>query len=87
MLMIFWAVMMFNIQDKMTSSYQMAYGAKNATQLARAFVDDQEEIVGKVRTGVEVVGAGIMVAGMFICPPVAFAGALTSSFGGIGSKF
>ena len=71
-------------QDKMTSSYQMAYGAKNATQLARAFVDDQEEIVGKVRTGVEVVGAGIMVAGMFICPPVAFAGALTSSFGGIG---
>ena len=71
-------------EDKMASSYKLAYGAKNATQLAQAFVNDQEEIVDTVRTGVEVVGAGVMVAGMFIFPPAALAGALTSSFGGIG---
>ncbi len=70
--------------ENMASAYERAYGRKNATQLARAFVNDQEEIVGKVRSGVEYVGAGVMVAGMFFCPPAALAGALTASFGGIG---
>ncbi len=69
---------------QMASTYEQAYGRKNATQLARAFANDQEEIVGKVRSGVEYIGAGVMVAGMFFCPPAALAGALTASFGGIG---
>lgn len=71
-------------KNKMASAYEMAYGRKNATQLAQAFANDQETIVGKVRTGVEITGAGVMVAGMFFCPPTALAGALTASFGGIG---
>ena len=71
-------------EEQMANAYEYAYGRKNATQLARAFVNDQEEVVGKVRTGVEIAGAGVMVAGMFICPPMAMAGAITSSFGGIG---
>ncbi len=71
-------------KNKMASAYEMAYGRKNATQLAQAFANDQETIVGKVRTGVEITGAGVMVAGMFFCPPAALAGALTASFGGIG---
>lgn len=71
-------------KNKMASAYEQAYGRKNATQLARAFENDQEEVVGKVRTGVEYAGMGVMVAGMFICPPAALAGALTASFGGIG---
>lgn len=70
-------------QNKMAKSYEKAYGVKNATQLAKAFSDDQEGIVGKVRAGVEYVGAGVMVAGMFIYPPVALIGALIASFGGI----
>ena len=71
-------------EDQMASTYQFAYGRKNATQLAQAFVNDQEKVVSKVRTGVEIAGAGVMVAGMFICPPIAMAGAIASSFGGIG---
>ena len=71
-------------KEKMASSYELAYGRKNATHMAQAFANDQEEIVGKVRTGVEIAGIGIMVGGMFIAPPAALAGALTASFGGIG---
>ncbi len=71
-------------EEKMVSAYELAYGRKNATQLAQAFVNDQEEAVSAVRTGVEIVGTGVMVAGMFFCPPAALAGALTASFGGIG---
>ena len=71
-------------KNTMSSAYELAYGRKNATHLAQAFANDQEEIVGKVRTGVELTGAAVMVGGMFFCPPAALAGALTASFGGIG---
>lgn len=71
-------------KNKMASAYEQAYGRKNAAQLAKAFENDQEAVVGKVRTGVEYAGMGVMVAGMFICTPMALAGGLTASFGGIG---
>lgn len=71
-------------KDKMASAYEQAYGRKNAAQLAKAFENDQEAVVGKIRTGVEYAGMGVMVAGMFICTPMALAGGLTASFGGIG---
>ncbi len=77
----------YNIEDyknEMGKAYEKAYGMKNATQLAKAFQSDQEEIVGKIRSGVEYTGVGVMVAGMFFCPPLALAGAITASFGGIG---
>lgn len=73
-----------DLENEVASTYELAYGRKNATQLAKAFENDQESITGKVRQGVEYAGAGIMVAGMFICPPMAFSGALIASFGGIG---
>lgn len=71
-------------KDKMASCYENAYGRKNATQLARAFENDQEGVVQKVRTGVEIGGTIVAVGGMFIAMPVAFAGALVASYGGIG---
>lgn len=71
-------------KNKMASAYEQAYGRKNAAQLAKAFENDQEAVVGKVRTGVEYAGMGVMVAGMFIYTPMALAGGLTASFGGIG---
>ena len=71
-----------DFQNTMQSHYEFAYGRKNATQLAKAYQNDQENIVKKVRSGVEYTGAGIMIAGMFIYPPAALAGALASSFGG-----
>lgn len=71
-------------KNDLASSYELAYGRKNATQLARAFENDQEQVVGKIKAGVEYAGFGVMVAGMFICPPAALAGALTASFGGVG---
>lgn len=78
---------LYSVEDyknKMASAYEQAYGRKNAAQLAKAFENDQEAVVGKVRTGVEYAGMGVMVAGMFICTPMALAGGLTASFGGIG---
>ena len=69
--------------EKMADSYKQAYGENNASQLAKAYVQDQQDIVKNVRAGVEYIGTGVMVAGMFIAPPLAIAGGAVASIGGV----
>lgn len=69
---------------QMAEDYKSAYGSKDATNLASAYVQDQEGMVQNIRTGVELVGAGVMVAGMIFFPPAALAGGAVAGFGGAG---
>ena len=70
--------------NQMAEDYKSAYGSKDATNLASAYVQDQEGMVQNIRTGVELVGAGVMVAGMIFFPPAALAGGAVAGFGGAG---
>ena len=69
---------------EMAEANKVAYGMKNAAQLADAYRADQEGVVHTVRAGVEYAGTAVMVAGMLCYPPVAFAGGAIASFGGVG---
>ena len=69
---------------QMAEDYKSTYGSKDATNLASAYVQDQEGMVQNIRTGVELVGAGVMVAGMIFFPPAALAGGAVAGFGGAG---
>ena len=69
---------------EMAEANKVAYGMKNASQLADAYRADQEGVVHTVRAGVEYAGTAVMVAGMLCYPPVAFAGGAIASFGGVG---
>ena len=70
--------------NDMATANKVAYGMKNASQLADAYRADQEGVVHTVRAGVEYAGTAVMVAGMLCYPPVAFAGGAIASFGGVG---
>lgn len=70
--------------EKIAEANKTAYGEKNASQLAEAYRQDQNGVVKKVRAGIEYAGTGILVAGVICYPPVALAGGLITSFGGIG---
>ena len=76
-----------NLEDyakAMASDYKNAYGVKDATALASAFSQDQEEIVQTTRNAVQITGMAVMIGGMAFFPPAALGGGLISSFGGIG---
>ena len=68
----------------MAEDYKNAYGYKDASTLANAFVQDQESIVQVAKNGIQIIGTLIMVAGMAFFPPLALVGGLIASFGGIG---
>lgn len=51
------------------NSYALAYGQRNATQLAQAFAHDQEAAVGKAKTAVSIGGGVIAIGGMLIPGP------------------
>ncbi len=70
----------------MAEANKTAYGIKNAAQLAEAYRQDQNGIVKKVRAGIEYAGTGILIAGVICYPPVALAGGLITSFGGLGAE-
>lgn len=70
--------------QKMAEDNKIAYGTKNAAQLAQAYRQDQDGLVKNVRAGIEYIGAGVMVAGIICYPPAALAGGLVTSFGGVG---
>lgn len=56
-------------EQEYASSYTLAYGARNATQLSQAFAHDQESVVGKVKTAVSIGGGVIAIGGMLIPGP------------------
>lgn len=65
-------------------SYAEAYGKNSASKLARAYINDQQETVQSIRSGVEYLGAGLMVGGMLVFPPAALVGGGISTLGGAG---
>lgn len=65
------------------SYYREVFGDKDADSLVNAFIQDSENVVGKIRSGVEIAGVSAMVIGMFVCTPLAVAGAITGGVGGI----
>ncbi len=70
--------------EEYARSYAEAYGKNNASKLARAYINDQQEAVQSIRSGVEYLGAGLMVGGMLVFPPAALVGGGISTFGGAG---
>ena len=64
--------------------YRSLFGNTDSDAIVNSFIQDSENFVGKVRTGVEIVGAATMVVGMFVCTPLAVAGGVISGAGGVG---
>lgn len=50
------------------NSYALAYGQRNATQLARAFANDQESAASKAKMAVSIGGNAVAIGGMIIFP-------------------
>lgn len=68
-------------QTEYSQAYKAAYGDKNGTALAEAFIESQVKGVQYVKTGVQGVGMVVMIAGQ--CIPVGGQVATAMSFGGI----
>lgn len=69
---------------ELAQSHETAFGKEAASLLAHAYKEDQEDVVTKVRTGVEHAGTAVMIGGMIIYPPAALAGGAIASVGGVG---
>lgn len=55
-------------ERKMADSYKLAYGEKNARQLAQAFEDDQEQGVQHIKTGVAIASGAVAAGSMLLFP-------------------
>lgn len=64
--------------------YGHTFGREDVDSLVQAYINDQESSVQSLRTGVEIAGGAAAVIGMFVCPPLALAGAAVGAVGGVG---
>lgn len=55
-------------EREMADSYKLAYGEKNARQLAQAFEDDQEQGVQHIKTGVAIASGAVAAGSMLLFP-------------------
>lgn len=53
-------------QKETTEAYKQAYGDKNSTDIANAFIQSQQEGIQNVKTAVSGVGMVVMLAGQFV---------------------
>ena len=66
-------------QKETTEAYKKAYGDKNSTDIANAFIQSQQEGVQGVKTAVTVTGMLVMIAGQFVPAGNVFSGLLVGS--------
>ena len=72
------------LQDKAYYTYLNTFGDNDTTSLVQAYINDSENSVKTVRTGLEgMLGAAALIS-MFICPPAALAFGIGGSVAGIG---
>ncbi len=81
-----------SIQAEYQDSYKLAYGEKNSTQLAKAFIRSQQEGVEYIKGGIEAVGMVVMIAGQLIpvggqvASAMIYGGLTTATFGGVATQ-
>ncbi len=72
--------------DKTDKAYRELFGDKDANSLVNAYKEDSENAVQTLRTGIEVTGGAAMIVGMIVYTPLAIAGAVVGSTGGIAAE-
>ncbi len=70
--------------NTLETRYAVMFGDDDVETIVQAYINEQESFVQGVRTGVEIVGGAAAIIGMFVCTPLALAGAAVGAVGGVG---